>query len=138
MALGAAIYTVVKIVDAMTTSLEEQVEILDDAQQNYDNVKQEAVELSEELKTVNDRIAELNGQDSLTLVEEEELYNLKETNIELERQISLLEAKANKAAEIQANETEKLFNKQNDSGDFAYDEYIYDSNNNNTGFNRVC
>ena len=51
------------------------------------DTKSEIESLNSELKTTQDRIAELKSKGHLTLTEQEELERLKKTNVELERQL---------------------------------------------------
>lgn len=88
---AAAIFAIVKIVDALTVSLEESREALADLREEYKENEDEIATLNDELQTTIDRINELQGKDSLTFTEAEELDNLRKQNAELERQIALLE-----------------------------------------------
>lgn len=56
------------------------------------SLKSESESLNSELKTTVDRIDELESKDSLTLIEENELAKLRQTNAELKAQIALNEA----------------------------------------------
>ncbi len=67
---------------------------LAEAESEYEQSAAKLQSLQDELKTTQDRIDELNGKDSLTVVEQEELDRLKEQNTELEREI-ILEEKLN-------------------------------------------
>lgn len=69
--------------------------------QEYDDLASELDGLNSELKTIKDRIAELqklSDEGKITLVEQEELNRLLETNAQLERQIRLREEAAKEAA----------------------------------------
>lgn len=89
--IGAAIFAIVKIVDALTVSLEDSREKLDELKSEYNDNESELQSLNSELQTTIDRIEELEGKDTLTFTEAEELQNLKKQNAELERQIALYE-----------------------------------------------
>jgi DNA repair exonuclease SbcCD ATPase subunit len=67
--------------------------------------------LNSELKTTKDRIDELNSQDSLTIVEQEELEKLKQQEASLERQIKLQEKLAQDAQKTQATKIAKNYKK---------------------------
>nr|WP_304429965.1 hypothetical protein [uncultured Acetatifactor sp.] len=102
-AIGITIYGTVKAFDALTTSLDEAVEKTKSSKQELDQLTSELNDLNNELETTKDRIDELlekanNG--TISLIEEEELNNLKEQNDELQREIALKE----KLAEIDAKE----------------------------------
>jgi TP901 family phage tail tape measure protein len=126
MAITTAITLLSLGIDAATTSLEEQKQELEDVRQEYNSLKSDIENLNTELETTQDRIDELNGKDHLTIIEQSELVKLKETNIELQRQIDLLNAKEKKTAETLADTTETTFNKQNETGGFAGWEDVWD------------
>lgn len=89
--IGAAIFAVVKIIDAVKQSVEEAREALAELGEEFKENESKLQELNGELETTADRIAELEGKDTLTFTEAEELQNLKKQNNELEREIALLE-----------------------------------------------
>ena len=89
MAAGA-IAGVVAAVDLFTVSLKEQQEITQRLQDEYDEITQKLSNVESELKTVTDRIDELNKKEHLSFVEQEELDRLTETNTQLERQNAIL------------------------------------------------
>ena len=72
-------------------TVENATEKLEESKQAYQEVKSELESVNSELKTTQDRIRELEGKDTLTLTEKEELDNLKKQNNELEYQNELLE-----------------------------------------------
>lgn len=96
--LAAGVFVAVKAYDALTISVEEQKEKLDEAVTAYEESKSELEKINDELKTTSERIDELNGKENLTFTEQDELEKLIKTNDELERKIYLLE-QANKEAE---------------------------------------
>ncbi len=87
----AAIWGIVKVMDAATESLEESREKLTELKQEATDIKSNLSSLNDELKTTKERILELEGKDSLSFTEKEELDNLKAQNRELQREIDLLE-----------------------------------------------
>ena len=88
---AAAIFAIVKLVDAFTIAVEESREALAELREEYNENEDELTTLNDELQTTIDRINELQGKDSLTFTEAEELENLRRQNSELERQIALME-----------------------------------------------
>lgn len=88
---AASIFLIVKAVDWLTVSLEESREALANLKEEYNNNEGELTTLNDELQTTIDRINELQGKDSLTFTEAEELENLQRQNSELKTQIALLE-----------------------------------------------
>lgn len=87
---AGAIAGVVAVVDLFTVSLKEQQEITKKLQDEYDEITQKLSDVESELKTVTDRIDELNKKEHLSFVEQEELDKLTETNTQLERQNAIL------------------------------------------------
>ncbi|HHT23321.1 MAG TPA: phage tail tape measure protein, partial [Bacteroidales bacterium] len=65
-----------------------------EVQAEYDELKSKIETVNTELKTVGDRIDQLNNKDTLTIVEQEELKKLQDTNDALERQIALLKTQS--------------------------------------------
>lgn len=59
---------------------------------DLNSLESEASSLNEELETTKQKIAELEGKESLSLVEENELKQLKQTNAELSAQLALNKA----------------------------------------------
>lgn len=97
--LGGTIYAIVK-----SNSLAAAEERLDESSEKLSEVTNKLTELNNELETTRQRIRELEGKDSLTLVEEDELNKLKETNTQLQREIQLQKDLASGAsAEVQVN-----------------------------------
>lgn len=104
---GTAVFSLVKIVDALTVSLGEATNALEDAQNNYDTAKSQVESYSSQIKDLTDRINELqkladNGTISVT--EQEELDSLKAQNEELDRNIRLQEEKQ-RLASIEASDS---------------------------------
>ena len=64
---------------------------LAEAENEYEQSSAKLEQLQDELKATQDRIDELNGKDSLTVVEQEELEKLSRQNTDLERQIKIQE-----------------------------------------------
>lgn len=87
----------------------------EELKQEYDDLASELDGLNSELKTTKDRIAELqklSDEGKITLVEQEELNKLLETNVQLERQIRLREEAAKKAGEEANKSLVKDYDKQ--------------------------
>ena len=103
LALVGTVFGVSKAFDALTVSFDEAVEKTKSSKEKLDQLTSEISDLNNELKTTGDRIDELvekanNG--TISLLEEEELNNLKAQNDELQREIALKE----KLVEIDAKE----------------------------------
>lgn len=105
------IYAVVKIIQALYVSAEEAREKIQKATEAYEEQTSALESLNSELKTTKDRIDELNNQDTLTIVEEEELEKLKQQEASLERQVQLQEKLTQAAQKTQAKEIEKNYKK---------------------------
>ena len=105
------IYAVVKVIQALYVSADEAREKIQKATEAYEEQTSALESLNSELKTTKDRIDELNSQDSLTIVEQEELEKLKQQEASLERQIKLQEKLAQDAQKTQAIKIAKNYKK---------------------------
>lgn len=105
------IYAVVKVIQALYVSADEAREKIQKATEVYEEQTSALESLNSELKTTKDRIDELNSQDSLTIVEQEELEKLQQQEASLERQIKLQEKLAQDAQKTQATEIAKNYKK---------------------------
>lgn len=88
---GGALFGLAKITDALTVSVEEQREKLENLKGEYTEIESELKSLNDELTTTQQRMAELEGKGNLTFTEKEEYDNLVKLNNELQRTIDLLE-----------------------------------------------
>lgn len=86
-----AIVAIVKIVDALVVTQKEASQAITDATQNYTDQKSKLDELNSSLEQTKQKIEELESKDSLSLVEQDELANLKQQEASLERQATLRE-----------------------------------------------
>lgn len=86
---GAAIFALVKHIDAVTMSHEDYVEELKETSEELKNTREELSNLNDELDETNERINELNSKDKLSFTEKQELKRLESQRIELERVIAL-------------------------------------------------
>lgn len=105
------IYAVVKVIQALYVSADKTREKIQKATEAYEEQTSALESLNSELKTTKDRIDELNSQDSLTIVEQEELEKLQQQEASLERQIKLQEKLAQDAQKAQATEIAKNYKK---------------------------
>lgn len=105
-----AIMGIIKAIDALTVSYEEQEEKINSLKQEYEDTKNKITETEEELKNIQKRIEELEGKDTLSIVEEKELEKLKTENKLLENQIKLLEKQAQLKKEDERKATLDLVN----------------------------
>ena len=87
--ISAALNLIIKVISDSVNSLQNHVDKLNDLLDKEKSLKSEIKELNEQLSDTKIKINELEKQDKLTILEEGELENLKETNDELERQIRL-------------------------------------------------
>lgn len=86
-----AIVAIVKIVDALVVTQKEASQAIADATQNYTDQKSKLDELNSSLEQTRQKIEELESKDSLSLVEQDDLANLKQQEASLERQADLRE-----------------------------------------------
>lgn len=116
-AVGAVV-AAVKIFDALTTTFEEHRETIDRLKQEYQSLEGELSKLQGELQTTKDRIKELeeaSKKGEITLVEAEELKNLRLTNVELEREVNYRQKLAELKKEELQNEIRDAY--EPDAGD---------------------
>lgn len=113
--VAIALFAIVKVISAIIVTEEEAREKIQEATDAYEEQKTALESLNDELKTTKERIEELNGQDTLTVVEQEELEKLKQQEASLERQIQLQEQLTKAAQKTQATEIEENYSKSNKS-----------------------
>lgn len=87
---GAIIFGLVKGINALTVTIEEQREKLENTKEDYSKIASEIKSINDELTTTNQRMQELEGKDSLSFTEKEEYENLVKINNQLQRKIDLL------------------------------------------------
>ena len=115
-ALIAVVMAVKSAFDYFNVTLEEQHEKAQQAQQDYEEIKNELQAVNDELKTTRERIDELNSKDKLTFTEKEELERLKAENAELEKRAYWLDVEAKKKQKETTEEASKAWDKDfNDS-----------------------
>lgn len=106
----------VKIVDALTTSMKEQREAFENAQQEYTDACTKLDELKTKLSETTSRIAELiekSNNGTITLVEQAELDKLKLTNEELRLMIQNQEEVKKQKAKEASDEAHKTYTREN-------------------------
>ena len=108
----AAIATVglVAWLEKVIITEKEANETMSESISKWKEAKDELESLNSELETTRDRIAELEAMDSLSIVEQEELDKLYETEALLERQVALQEQIANGERASTAEDFEKNYN----------------------------
>lgn len=126
------IYAVVKVIQALYVSADEAREKIQKATEAYEEQTSALESLNSELKTTKDRIDELNSQDSLTIVEQEELEKLQQQEASLERQIKLQKKLAQDAQKTQATEIAKNYKKSTSDITTGPDLTQYRSQNENS------
>lgn len=116
-AIAVGVFALIKVVDALTVSFDEQVEKLEEAKSAYESTKTELENITEQLKQVRDRIDEINNKDELSITEENQLRLLKEQEASLEHQL-ILQQELNKEAKDQATtEAKKTLSKSFESAE---------------------
>ena len=111
-----AIAGAVKIVDALTTSIKEQREAFENAQQDYTDACTKLDELKTKLSETTSRIVELidkSNNGTITLVEQSELDKLKLTNEELRLMIQNQEEVKKQKAKEASDEAYKTYTREN-------------------------
>ena len=91
MIAGTAIYGVTKLVDGLTTTLDEQKESMKDAEGEFSNASQEVSDVTSKLEENKKAMDELLAKPKLTYADESELERLKQITKELELQKDVAE-----------------------------------------------
>lgn len=105
-AFAAVTVGVIELADALNVSAEEAQE----SYKEFEEVKLELESLNSELAETKSRINELNAQQNLSLVEAEELANLKEVNRQLELEIKNRETIAQQKGKEANDDAVNYFN----------------------------
>lgn len=108
----AGVVAIIAVVDLLNVSLEEQKEAYEELTAEYDKNQQELEGVSAELKTVKDRLEELQAKGTLDIVEEAELQKLINVKSQLTEQLLLLEAINEVKGKEKASAAAKLYQKE--------------------------
>ena len=111
-AVGVTVYGVVKAYDALTVSVEEANEAMQDAVGEYDSAKSSLESINSELEEQNKKIDELLAKDKLTYAEKGQLEELQAITQELLLQQDIEEKRADKASKDVADKTVDAYKKQ--------------------------
>lgn len=90
-AITVALMAMYEIYDLIVTTSDEYTEIFETSSNELSEIQNNISNLNSELETTKERIDELQSKGTLTVVEQNELQKLQETNLELEKQIALQE-----------------------------------------------
>ena len=134
--LAAGVFATVKAYDALTTSVEEQKEKIEESLSAYEDAKSELSSISTELKNQEQALSDLLAKEKLTYVEKGQLEELQAITNELRIQKDLAEKEEARTEKQLAIDTTELFNKQ--FGNYEISEQSineYRSNANATGKN---
>ncbi len=123
-ALGAVIG---KISDRINNAEKYAKNTLDKSAEKVNTVKSEIDSLNSELQTTKDRIDELKSKENLSLVEQEELQRLKDSNDELEREIRLKQSLLSDEQKKTNKKAKDYFNTKK----FSVDSNAYINDNTN-------
>ena len=112
----AGVVALVTVIEKLNVTLDEQVEKLKQAKEEYEGVQSEIESLEERLKNVRDRMAEINSQE----IDSRELQILKEEEAVLANQLTILQEQARVKQEQYTNEAKKTLGKRfEDAGAFG-------------------
>ena len=111
-AVGVTVYGVVKAYDALTVSVEEANEAMQDAVGEYDSAKSSLESVNTELEEQNKKIDELLSKDKLTYAEKGQLEELQAITQELLLQQDIEQRRADKASKDVAEKTIDAYQKQ--------------------------
>lgn len=136
--LVGGIFLAVKAYDALTVSVEEQKEKMEDSLSAYNDAKSELENITTELDNQKQAMDELLGKEKLTYAEKGQLEELQQITEELRIQKDLAEKEESRTQKEVASDAATLFKKQfgkYDISDEAIDEY--QTNANATGNNAI-
>ena len=136
--LVSGIFLAVKAYDALTVSVEEQKEKMEDSLSAYNDAKSELENITTELDNQEQAMDELLGKEKLTYAEKGQLEELQQITEELRIQKDLAEKEESRTQKEVASDAATLFKKQfgkYDISDEAIDEY--QTNANITGNNAI-
>ena len=113
-----AFFTLInKGLELLASHINNWIHSLDIAKKELDEANNDLKAVNSELETTASRIDELNAKENLSLIESEELENLKAANIELERELRIKKELANTKGEKANKEALLYFDKT--SGSFS-------------------
>ena len=111
-AVGVTVYGVVKAYDALTVSVEEANEAMQDAVGEYDSAKSSLESINTELADQNKKMDELLSKDKLTYAEKGQLEELQAITKELLLQQDIEQRRVDSASKDLASKTVDAYNKQ--------------------------
>ena len=113
---GIALYKVYKYlnptVDECNKKLEEQSKKLQEAKSAYEEADDAVKKQSDKLEDVNQKIQEIQSKGTLTITDQAQLKLLKQESIELQNQLTLLEAQRTEKRQEAEEEAKKELNKK--------------------------
>lgn len=109
-AIAAGLVTVAAILSKIHVSADEALDSFTKQKDSFDNAKMEVDDLNAQLEETQSKINALEAKGNLSLVEQEDLNNLKIQNERLEKTLQLREAELKLEARKTGSEAHKLYN----------------------------
>lgn len=109
-AVAAGIAGIVALFDYFHVSADEALDSFSKQKDSFENAKMEVDDLNSQLEDTQSKIDALEAKGNLSLVEQEDLANLKSQNKQLERTLQLREAELKLEARKSGSEAHKLYN----------------------------
>lgn len=109
MAIVTITSMVIALINSLPSSEERAIEAIDKATESFEEQNNKLKELNNELQATQEKLKELGEQGTLSLVEEDELRQLKEQEASLQRQIELQEKLVQNERQAQASAINKNF-----------------------------
>ncbi len=135
-AIGVTIYGAVKAYDALTVSIEEQREKMEESVSAYEEAKSELTDITNEYETQKQELNDLISKDrDLTNEEQKRLEFLQKSTNELRIQKDLAEREEDKTQREAAEDASDLFKKEFGKQDISEKAIDRHKNNINNGFN---
>lgn len=136
--LAASVFSVVKVYDALTVSVKEQKEKMEDSLSAYKDAKSELSNITTELENQEQAMDDLLAKEKLTYAEQGQLEELQAITRELRIQKDLAEKEEGRTQKEVAKDASDLFNKQFGKYDISENAISeYQNNANITGNNAL-
>lgn len=110
LAAAAGLIAIVAILEKIHITADEALDSFTKQRDSFDNAKMEVDDLNAQLEETQSKIDALEAKGNLSLVEQEDLSNLKQQNIQLQRTLQLKEAQLKLEARQTGHEAHKLYN----------------------------
>lgn len=124
--IALAISAVISVLQTVIPMIKSSSEQFEEAAQALADIRSERESLNDELKTTEERIAELEKKGTLSFTDSAELQRLRQENAELERKLILLDKQEEKEEKKQRKSFNKKIGKDRKESDSKNNYSVYD------------